>query len=50
MQGKEYMIRNEIAILTKVSRGHRNILTMVDYFETVNNRKIPFLSLFIILF
>ncbi|EAQ83267.1 conserved hypothetical protein [Chaetomium globosum CBS 148.51] len=28
---------NEIAVLKKVSMGHQNILTLVDYFETMNN-------------
>jgi calcium/calmodulin-dependent protein kinase I len=37
MQGREHMVRNEIAVLKKVSMGHRNILTLVDYFETMNN-------------
>ncbi|KKK16379.1 calcium/calmodulin dependent protein, partial [Aspergillus rambellii] len=37
MQGREHMVRNEIAILKKVSMGHQNILTLVDYFETMNN-------------
>jgi calcium/calmodulin-dependent protein kinase I len=32
-------VRNEIAVLKKVSMGHRNILTLVDYFETMNNCK-----------
>ena len=31
-------VRNEIAVLKKVSMGHQNILTLVDYFETMNNR------------
>lgn len=31
------MVRNEIQILKKVSAGHKNILTLVDYFETMNN-------------
>ncbi len=31
------MVRNEIAVLKRVSVGHRNILTLVDYFETMNN-------------
>lgn len=31
------MVRNEIAVLKRVSMGHRNILTLVDYFETMNN-------------
>lgn len=37
MEGREYMIRNEINILRKVSEGHKNILSLVDYFETTNN-------------
>lgn len=32
-------VRNEIAVLKKVSMGHQNILTLVDYFETMNNRQ-----------
>ncbi|PLB40833.1 serine/threonine-protein kinase [Aspergillus candidus] len=37
MAGREHMVRNEIAILKRVSMGHQNILTLVDYFETMNN-------------
>ncbi|KAK4664943.1 Calcium/calmodulin-dependent protein kinase type I [Podospora pseudopauciseta] len=37
MAGREHMVRNEIAVLRKVSMGHQNILTLVDYFETMNN-------------
>ncbi|KAI9743330.1 MAG: hypothetical protein M1818_003176 [Claussenomyces sp. TS43310] len=37
MAGREHMVRNEIAVLKRVSMGHRNILTLVDYFETLNN-------------
>ncbi|ORX85496.1 Pkinase-domain-containing protein [Basidiobolus meristosporus CBS 931.73] len=37
IRGKEDMVRNEIAILKKISHGHPNILTLVDYFETANN-------------
>lgn len=33
------MVRNEIAVLKRVSMGHQNILTLVDYFETMNNRE-----------
>lgn len=33
-------VRNEIAVLKKVSMGHQNILTLVDYFETMNNRSL----------
>jgi hypothetical protein len=32
------MARNEINVLTKVSKGHPNIITLIDYFETTNNR------------
>jgi calcium/calmodulin-dependent protein kinase I len=39
MEGREHMVRNEINVLKTISKGHRNILTLVDYFETVNNRK-----------
>jgi calcium/calmodulin-dependent protein kinase I len=41
MAGREHMVRNEIAVLKKVSMGHQNILTLVDYFETMNNCKTP---------
>jgi calcium/calmodulin-dependent protein kinase I len=37
MAGREHMVRNEIAVLKKVSMGNQNILTLVDYFETTNN-------------
>ncbi|UZJ57429.1 hypothetical protein CBS101457_006749 [Exobasidium rhododendri] len=37
MEGREHMVRNEIAALKKVSQGHRSIVTLVDYFETMNN-------------
>lgn len=37
MQGRENMVRNEIMVLKKISQGHRNILTLHDYFETMNN-------------
>ncbi|KAI8981767.1 kinase-like domain-containing protein [Mycotypha africana] len=37
MEGREHMVRNEINILRKVSQGHKNILSLVDYFETMNN-------------
>ncbi|KAF8938923.1 hypothetical protein BGZ58_011142 [Dissophora ornata] len=37
MEGKEHMIRNEISVLRRISIGHANILTLVDYFETLNN-------------
>ncbi|CAG8725882.1 69_t:CDS:2, partial [Funneliformis mosseae] len=37
MEGREHMVRNEITVLKRISQGHRNILTLQDYFETVNN-------------
>lgn len=37
MEGREHMVRNEIAALKRVSQGHRGIVTLVDYFETMNN-------------
>lgn len=37
MRGKEHMIRNEIEVLKRISNGHPNILTLFDYFETLNN-------------
>jgi hypothetical protein len=37
MAGREHMVRNEIAVLRKISLGHESILTLVDYFETVNS-------------
>jgi calcium/calmodulin-dependent protein kinase I len=44
MAGREHMVRNEIAVLKRVSMGHQNVLTLVDYFETVNNREYPLLD------
>ncbi|CAG8487736.1 2777_t:CDS:2 [Acaulospora morrowiae] len=37
MEGREHMVRNEITILKRISQGHKNILTLHDYFETLNN-------------
>ncbi|KZP21322.1 Pkinase-domain-containing protein [Athelia psychrophila] len=37
MEGREHMVRNEIAVLKKVSSGHKNIVTLHDYFETSHN-------------
>jgi hypothetical protein len=33
MEGREYMVRNEINVLKKISKGHKNIVTLHDYFE-----------------
>jgi len=38
LTGAFWQVRNEIAVLKRVSMGHQNILTLVDYFETMNNR------------
>ncbi|KAG9308304.1 kinase-like domain-containing protein [Chiua virens] len=37
MEGREHMVRNEIAVLKRVSIGHLNIVTLHDYFETSHN-------------
>ncbi|EIM87384.1 Pkinase-domain-containing protein [Stereum hirsutum FP-91666 SS1] len=37
MEGREFMVRNEIAVLKKISSGHPHIVTLHDYFETSNN-------------
>ncbi|KAG0145118.1 hypothetical protein CROQUDRAFT_659052 [Cronartium quercuum f. sp. fusiforme G11] len=37
MEGREHMVRNEINVLKKISAGHPNIVTLHDYFETMNN-------------
>lgn len=37
MSGREHMVRNEISVLKRISQGHPNVLTLVDYFETTNN-------------
>lgn len=37
MEGREHMVRNEIAVLKKISSGHSNIVTLRDYFETTHN-------------
>ncbi|KAF8266268.1 Pkinase-domain-containing protein [Lactarius quietus] len=33
MEGREFRVRNEIAVLKRVSSGHMNIVTLHDYFE-----------------
>jgi len=37
MEGREHMVRNEIQVLKRISKGHPNIVTLHDYFETLNN-------------
>ncbi|BGP74400.1 Calcium/calmodulin-dependent protein kinase type I [Rhodotorula toruloides] len=45
MAGREHMIRNEISVLKSISQGHKNIVTLWDYFETQNNRTLSPFSL-----
>ena len=45
MEGREHMVRNEIAVLKKVSQGHANIVTLHDYFETSHNLYLIFFGL-----
>ncbi|KAG6867328.1 hypothetical protein C0993_004334, partial [Termitomyces sp. T159_Od127] len=42
MEGREHMVRNEIAVLKRISSGHRNIVTLHDYFETTHNLYLVF--------
>lgn len=42
MEGREYMVRNEIAVLKRISSNHANIVTLHDYFETSNNLYLVF--------
>ncbi|KAL4259575.1 protein kinase superfamily protein, partial [Pleurotus pulmonarius] len=37
MEGREHMVRNEIAVLKRISSGHANVVTLHDYFETTHN-------------
>lgn len=37
MRGREHLVKNEIVVLKRVSRGHPNVLTLVDYFETTDS-------------
>ncbi|KAF7342151.1 Calcium calmodulin dependent protein [Mycena venus] len=37
MEGREYLVRNEIAVLKLISSGHPNVVTLHDYFETPRN-------------
>jgi len=42
MEGREHMIRNEIAVLKTISSGHMNVVTLHDYFETAHNLYLVF--------
>ncbi|KAK9461212.1 calmodulin-binding protein kinase [Lipomyces oligophaga] len=37
MAGREKFVRSEIKVLKKISAGHPNILTLIDFFETSHN-------------
>lgn len=38
VRGKaDYQVRNEIAVLKRVSAGHQNIVQLHDFFETTHN-------------
>ena len=37
MKGREKMVRTEVSVLSKISSGHPNVVTLYDYFETTNN-------------
>ncbi|KAJ7321916.1 putative serine/threonine protein kinase [Mycena albidolilacea] len=37
MEGREHMVRNEIAVLKRISSGNPNVVTLHDYFETSHN-------------
>ncbi|GES90731.1 putative calmodulin-dependent protein kinase type 1 [Rhizophagus clarus] len=37
LEGRRDIVMNELNILTKISQGHRYILTLVDYFQSINN-------------
>ncbi|KAJ7443895.1 kinase-like domain-containing protein [Mycena galericulata] len=37
MEGREHLVRNEIAVLKLISSRHRNIVALRDYFETPRN-------------
>jgi len=42
MEGREHMVRNEIHVLKKVSKGCKNVVTLHDYFETAHNLYLVF--------
>ncbi|KAJ7662207.1 CAMK/CAMK1 protein kinase [Mycena polygramma] len=37
MEGREHLVRNEIAVLKRISSAHPNIVTLHDYFESPRN-------------
>jgi calcium/calmodulin-dependent protein kinase I len=37
MRGREQLVINEINVLKKISKGHPNVVTLHDYFESPNN-------------
>ncbi|EIW72069.1 hypothetical protein TREMEDRAFT_41477 [Tremella mesenterica DSM 1558] len=42
LTGREHMVRNEIAVLKRVSAGHKNIVQLHDFFETTHNLYLVF--------
>ncbi|KAJ6481915.1 kinase-like domain-containing protein [Mycena sanguinolenta] len=42
MEGREYLVRNEITVLKRISSGHPNIVTLHDYFESPRNMYLCF--------
>ncbi|WVQ84460.1 hypothetical protein IAT38_006612 [Cryptococcus sp. DSM 104549] len=42
LMGREHMVRNEIAVLKRVSAGHKNIVQLHDFFETTHNLYLVF--------
>ncbi|KAF9455029.1 kinase-like protein [Macrolepiota fuliginosa MF-IS2] len=42
MEHREHMIRNEMAILRRISGGHCNVVTLHDHFETTRNLYLVF--------
>ncbi|ORX40637.1 calmodulin-dependent protein kinase [Kockovaella imperatae] len=40
--GREHMVRNEINVLKRVSAGHKNIVSLHDFFETTHNLYLVF--------
>ncbi|KAF9028167.1 Pkinase-domain-containing protein [Hymenopellis radicata] len=42
MKGREHLVRNEVNILKKISTGHKNIVSLRDYFETEYNLYLVF--------
>lgn len=37
MKGREHMVENEVKVLKQISQGNKNVLSLVDYYETPNH-------------